>query len=180
MYIDRARRQFAQQGDLTLADLALGIVRVRTDDASRPALVIRNGAVGKCVVGLFLVAVALHDQELLLHIRAFDTAHGGIEQGPDVTPYFTPDLACRTPDRPGMLAADDRPIGIVIEINEFFAPADPDRLARSQHDAHGRLQALRPMFGRAQRTGRPIVGANEVTGLATTGEKAERVRQMRG
>ena len=50
--------------------------------------------------------------------------------------------------RPGMLAADDRLVGIVVEDRSDRARADPDRLARGEHDPDRRLQALRPFAGR--------------------------------
>ncbi len=140
----RRRRQFAQERELALADHPLGVVAVGAEDAAGRAVFGRDRAVGEGVVGLFGVAVALHDQELGFDIGALVAAHRRGEHGPDVAPDLAPDLGRRTAQRPGMLAADDRFVGVVVEIDQVPPPADPDRLARGEHDADGCLEALRP------------------------------------
>ena len=66
------RRQLAQQGELALADHPLGVIAIGAEYTAGRAVVGRDRAVGESVVGLFGVAIALHDQELLLDIGAFD------------------------------------------------------------------------------------------------------------
>jgi hypothetical protein len=55
-----------------------------------------------------------------------------------------------------MLAADDRLVGIVVEIGQLLPPADPDRLARGEHDPHRGLEAARPERGGPERGRRPV------------------------
>ena len=113
------RRQLAQQGELALADHPLGVVGVGAEDAAGGAVVGRDWAVGESVVGLFGVAVALHDQELRLDIGAFVAAHRRSQHGPDVAPDLAPHLGCRAAQRPRMPAADDRLVGVVVEVDQF-------------------------------------------------------------
>ncbi len=154
--IDRAGGELAQQVELPLGNHPLGIVGVGADDAADPTVVIRHRAVGEGVVGLLRIAVALHDQELLLDIGAFIATHRGRQHRADLRPDLAPHDAGRLAQRPRMLAADDRAIGVVVEVDELAAPADPDRLARGQHDAHRGLQAARPLCRRPERRRGPV------------------------
>ena len=60
-----------------------------------------------------------------------------------------------------VLAADDRFVRIVVEIDQLFAPADPYRLARRQHDANCGLQAPGPGRAWPERRLRPIEPINQ-------------------
>ncbi|MNN13847.1 hypothetical protein D3C81_1268930 [compost metagenome] len=165
------RGQLAQQLQLALGHHALGVVAVGADDAARAAVIVGHRAVGEGVVGLLRVAVALHDQQLLLDETAFAALHGRVQHRPDLWPDLAPDALGRLPQRRRMLAADDRLVRVVVEEAEVGAPAHPDRLARGQHDADGRLQALRPGLGRAQRRARPVVRTDQRAHLAAPGEE---------
>ena len=138
------RRQLAQQGELALADHPLGVIAIGAEYTAGCAVVGRDRAVGEGIVGLFGVAVALHDQELLLDIGAFMAPHRRGQHWTDVGPDLAPHFGRRTAERPGMLATDDRLVGVVVEVVQLRPPADPDRLARGQHDTNGGLEALGP------------------------------------
>jgi hypothetical protein len=170
--VGRRCGEFAQQHQLPFAEDARRVVAVRADDAADAAVVVGNRAVGERVVRLFGKAVALHDEELLFDERAFDTRQRRREQWRDVGPDLAPDDFGRLAERNRVLAADDRLVRVVIEEDEFAAPADPDRLARGQHDADGRLQALRPSLGAAERRRVPVVRAHQRAHLAAAREKA--------
>ncbi len=172
--VDRGGGDPAQQGQLAFGNHPAGIVGIGADDPARRAVIVGDRAVGEGVVGLLGIAVALHDQELLLDIGALDAAHGGGQHRTDLGPDLAPHLAGRAAQRPGMLAADDREIGVVIEIGQLGSPADPDRLARRQHDADGGPEALRPGFGRAQGRRGPVVRADQAAHVAAAGQKIER------
>ncbi len=179
--VDRPRRQFAQQSDLPLADHPRGVLGIGADDAAGRAVVVGDRAVGEGVVGLLRIAVALHDQELFLDIGPLDPAQRRGQHRADVGPDFAPHLRSRPAQRPGVLAADDRLIGIVIEIGQLGSPADPDRLARGQHDAHRRAQALGPRLRRPEGGSAPVVTADERAHLAAAGEEGqERILRRRG
>ena len=162
----RLRRQFAQQFELAFADDAVGVVGVGAEDAGGKAGIVADRAVGEGVVGFFRIAVALHDQELRLHVSADRTLPRLRQHGADVAPDLAPHLPRRFAERPRMLAADDRLIGIVIEIDELFAPADPDRLLRGEHDTDGGLERARPALGRAERGRGPVERAQQAGQLA--------------
>ena len=167
-----AARQFAQQRQLALADHALGIVGIGAEDSAGRAVRVRNRTVGEGVIGFFRKAVALHDQELGFDVGAFPFFHRPGEQRRDVLPDFVPHHPGRAAERPWMLAADDRLVGIVVEIDQLIAPADPDRLLRGEHDANGRLQALRPTIGRADRRAGPVKIPDQPGEFATADEQA--------
>ena len=166
------RRQIAQQRQLPLADDPLRIITVGADDAAHRAVIVRDRAVGERVVGLLGIAVAMHDEELGLDIGALIAAHGGVQHGADVGPDLPPDLGRRPAERPGMLAADDRLVRIVVKVDEVFAPADPDRLAGGEHDPQRHPQVLRPARGGAERCRAPVEGADQPAQLAAATQEA--------
>src|SRR5262249_47932084 len=85
----------------------------------------------------------------------------------------------RPAERPRMLAADDRLVGVVVEVDQLLAPADPDRLTRGEHDAHRGLEAARPEFGAAEGGGRPVERPHARPKLATTREKLQILLKLR-
>src|SRR6187401_2877106 len=72
-----------------------------------------------------------------------------------------------------MLAADDRLVGVVVEIDQVLAPADPERLARGQHDPNGGLEAERPALGRTQGRRGPVMRADQRAELSAAGQKMD-------
>ncbi len=169
--LGRLRRDVAQDLEPALADDPFGVVGVGADDAAGAVIVAGNGAVGERVVGFFRIPVALHDQELLLDVRALVALHRRGEHRPDLGPNLPPDLGRRLAECIGMLAADDRLVGIVVEKDQFRSPSDPDGLARRQHDAHGRLQTLRPACRHADGSLRPVQGPHALGHFAAPAQK---------
>src|SRR5262245_58295006 len=108
--------ELAQQGELPLADHALSVVGIGAEDAADRAVVVRYRAVGEGVVGLFRIAVALHDEELGLDVGALLAAHGLREHRADLGPEFAPYDGGGLAERPGMPAADDGLVGVVVEV----------------------------------------------------------------
>lgn len=74
-----------------------------------------------------------------------------------------------------MLAADDRLVGIVVEIDQLASPADPDRLLRSEHDAHGGLEAGGPVSGCSDRRTRPIEALHHLCEFSAADEQPLRI-----
>ncbi len=169
--VGRPGGQLAEQGHLPLADDAHRVVRVGADDPAGASLVVGDGAVGKGVVGLLLIPVALHDQELRLDVRPLVSGHGGPQHGPDHVPDLAPYDGGGLPQGLRVLPSDDALIGVVVEVGELRSPADPDGLAGGQHDAHAGLQALRPAVGGAEGSGRPVEGAHPRPHLAAAGKE---------
>ena len=162
------RGKLAQQRQLPLADYTLRIVAVGAKNAADAAVVCWDRAIGEGVVGLLRIAVALHDEELRFHIGAFLAAHRLGQHGRDVVPDLAPDFLGRPAERPRMLAADDRLVGVIIEVDQLGPPPDPDRLAGSQHNADRGLETLRPSFRRTERRRRPVEFAQQYRELASS------------
>ena len=164
-------RKLAQQSELPLADDAPGVVGIGADDSARGALVVGNRAIRESVIGLLPISAALHDQELLLDVDPLVALHGGREHRRDLVPDFAPHFLGRPAERPRMLAADDRLVGIVIKVSQFISPADPDRLTGREHDPHRGLQTARPGLRFTQRRARPVVGTQPRAQFSAAGEK---------
>ena len=77
--------------------------------------------------------------------------------GADVVPDLRPDLAGRPAQRPGVLGAEGHlGVGVVVEEGEVRPPAQPHGVAGVEHDADDRLEALRPLGRRPDRSFRPV------------------------
>ena len=122
-----------------------------------------NRAVGKGVVGLFGVAVALHDEELRFDVGSLVAAHGGVEHRPDIAPDFAPDLGGRPPERPRVFPADDRLVGIVVEVDQFT----PQPIQIGWREVSMIRIAMRrfcgQVCGRSQRGRHPVEFTDELT-----------------
>src|SRR5262249_15890469 len=102
-------------------------------------------------------------QEMLLHIGSFFLRHGLVEQWSNIAPDFAPHFRSGAPKRPRMLAADDGLVGIVVEVGEILAPADPDRLLPGQHHSPAPSYAVRPLLRTPDGSGFPIVCRHELS-----------------
>src|ERR1700677_1152816 len=71
-----------------------------------------------------------------------------------------------------MLDADNRPVGVVIKRDEFFAPPDDNRKARIQTSGNCGLEGLRPGFDRTQGRARPVERARQLAHRAPTRKDA--------
>ncbi len=74
-----------------------------------------------------------------------------------------------------MLAADNRLVRVIVELEQITSPADPDRLARGEHYPGGGLETLRPVGQRAEGGGRPVEGADALAHFAAADDKREAV-----
>ena len=169
--VTRFGGEVPQERELPRADHPLRIFAVGAEDPSDRPVVARDRAIGKCVVGFFRVAVALHDQELRFDKRPLISAERRVQHRSDLGPYFAPDLARRAAEGPRVLAADDRLVSVVVEVGEIVSPTDPDRLARRQHDPDRHFQALRPGLRRCQGGCVPGIGAQAPAEFSAAGEK---------
>ncbi len=163
--------QLAQQREPPLAQDADGVVGVGAEDPAGAALVVRHRAVGEGEVGLLGVAVAVHDEEERLVVGALVPLEGGGGPGTDVVPDLPPHLARGLAQRARVLAAEDGPVRVVVEIGEPVAPPDEHRLAGGEHDADGGLEGARPAVHRAEGRSGPVVAAHELAQLTAAGEE---------
>ena len=68
-----------------------------------------------------------------------------------------------------MLVAEDRPVAVVVDLDELGAPPEELRKAGGEADADGGAQALRPSSDGAERGGAPVVGPDEGPELTAAG-----------
>ncbi len=122
------------------------------------------------------VAVAVEEHALVVDVRAFASV-GADHHRADHRQRGGPADLERLPHRLGMLGAADRAVGIVVDLHVVRPPRDQDREGRRQAQADGRAQALRPARHGAERRGRPVHRADQLSHLAAAGQPARVVRQ---
>jgi hypothetical protein len=153
----RGLGELAQGGQPALAEHAVGLL---DDDAQHPRrlpALVAERAVGERVVGLLAVAAALQEQPQVLVPRRGPARHHRLDPRADVAPDLGPDLVGAPAERPRVLGRQRvGRVRVVVEERQLGAPRHPHREAGAEHDAHGRLQALRPALGRAERGRRPV------------------------
>ena len=116
-----------------------------------------NRAVGvgeECFLG---ETVPLHDELELLVPGRPPLAHHQLGLRTDRVPDLGPDLPSGAPEGRRVAVAQDRGVGVVVDVDQCVAPPDEHRVARIEHDPDRGLQAGRPPFGGAQRSLRPVV-----------------------
>src|ERR1700756_4277397 len=101
------RGEIAQQGQLALTDHALSVITVSTENSANRAVCVRHRTVGEGVVGFLGVAVALHDQQLGLHVRTLLATQSSFEHRTDIAPDLAPDLMGGPTECPRVSATDD-------------------------------------------------------------------------
>ncbi len=87
-----------------------------------------------------------------LALAAQDALVEGAELRIDLPPHFPQ----RAAQRAGMLVAQDRAIGVVVDQNELGTPSDRHRKARGEDHGEAELEALGPSFAAAERGAGPV------------------------
>src|SRR5882757_8101230 len=137
----------------------------------------RTVAVGP--VDLLQPAVARDRNELVLMPRRTAAAHHLLDLGTDNVPDFRPALPSALTERARMaLGSHGLAIGVIVELNEFFAPPDEHRMVGIQQDAQRGPQTLRPGFRKPERTCRPVVGPGQAAHLPAAGEEIRKSRSV--
>src|SRR5690606_39451067 len=80
-----------------------------------------------------------------------------------IVPEFGPVLTGRLAEGAGMLVADCRSVGIVVEGYEFGPPEHHDLGARSEQKIDGKAQAVRPVRHWPQPRVRPVMGGYQIS-----------------
>ena len=93
------------------------------------------------------------------------------KSGPRTCPHLAPALAGGTTERPGMLRAEHRRVGVVVDRDELRAPEEDHLSPGWQQDADRTPEALRPRLHGAKRGRRPVVLANAAAHLAAAREE---------
>ena len=92
-------------------------------------------------MGLLDVAVAVHLQEDVLHPRRRAAAEGRLDERADDVPDLRPALRGRLPHRSRVLGAEDRPRGVVVDLDVAGSPPEEELEAVDQEDPHHGAQA---------------------------------------
>ncbi len=92
----------------------------------------------------------LHDQQQGLVVGAFVAAERLRRARSDLVPDLSPHDGGWLAKRLRVLAAEDRPVRIVVQVDQPFAQPDEHRLARREDDADQRGKAARPGCCRAE------------------------------
>ncbi len=169
-----------QRRQAPLPEHPLGGLGDGAEDASHPAGLVGDRAVGVGEVALLRVAVAVDDQPLVGRPGGTAAGHDLLEHRADDVPDLAPDLSARCAQRPRVLALPEhRPVGVVVDHHQLGPPPQQDGEARRQADADRGAQALRPVLRVAERAGRPVAGVDERRELAA-GHTAGSPRRRRG
>ena len=145
------RAEVAQRPQSPLAEHALGRLGHRDEVAEHVGALASDRAVGEREVGLFQVAVALHQElEVGGPGRIAGRHHVAVERPADV-PDLGPALVAALAHRTRMLRSEEGPVTIVVKLHDLRAPPDRHRETRGQTDAETRAQALRPGVDRTER-----------------------------
>ncbi len=176
----RVRAQIPQRRHPSLADDPYGVLAHHAQHADHLAVVIAQRTVGEGVVRLLGKPRPLQKQQQPLVPGRFARGQHGLDPRADVPPDLRPHLARRAAQGPRILPTQRvAPIRGVAEERQLRTPRHPHRETRGEQDAHGRLQALRPLRRLAQRRGRPVHRRQVPADLAIGGEHLAALRRQR-
>src|SRR6202011_2761908 len=112
-------------------------------------------------IDIFELSVADDGDELILVPGCLTFGHDGCDLGSDDGPNLWPAVAAILSEGCGMLVAPEAgAIGVVIELDEFFAPPEKHWMAGGEHGVDGNEQCLRPVLDGADRGLAPVEGAS--------------------
>ena len=174
-----ARAEVAQGREAALANDLLGDLADGRQHAADAAgrVGVGRGAVGEGEVG-FLVEAAPAQLELdVIGPAGWAAAERGVDQRLQPVGHLGPHLAERPPQRPRMLLAQHRAVGVVVDRDVVGTPPQQLREAVGQDQADDGLQRRRPGLHRAERRRAPVLGADQGAHLARAFEK-DQVRRL--
>ncbi len=148
--------QIAQRRQTTLPQHAVGFLGDDAEHAPDGAVIGGERAVGEGVIGFLGVAAALQQQHQALVPGRRAGVQNVVDARTDIGPDLRPDIAGRLAQRPGVLDAKGRRIGVVVKEGEVLAPSHPHRIARGDHDPQDCHQAVRPCLAGTDTRCRPV------------------------
>ncbi len=164
--------ELPQQAQAAGVDRPVRVLRDHAEHAGNPAVVLVQRAVGERVVGLFREAAALEEQPQAFIPGGLAGGQYVLDPRPDDRPDLRPHLARRPAERPRVLGAQGHPgVGIVVEEGQVRAPAHPHGVARGEHHADDRPDALRPLRGRPDGRALPVELTHHRRQLARSDEQ---------
>ena len=131
---------------------------------------IRHRAVRDREMGLLDKPVPVDFQDEVLHPGRRPAVEGCIDQRLQHVPDLAPACADRLPQRPRVLRAEHRAVGIVVDRDILGAPPQEQRKSVREQKTHHHAEAWRPGGGRANRRLRPVERPYRRAHLATVSE----------
>ncbi len=173
--------EVAQNAQPALAEHPLGRLDDRDEDAADRSVLVADRAVGEREVAFLDIAVAVERQQLVDEGTGLAGRKHPVEHRPDEVPDLGESVGGARTERARMLGrAENRPVGVIVELDELRPPGDVHGIAGVQQDAERRPQALRPALDRPERRRRPVVGADQRAHRAAAGGKIGPLRAVTG
>ncbi len=133
---------------------------------------VAHGAVAVGPIDVFQLSVADDGDELILVPACLTAGHDGFDLGSDDWPYLGPALDAILSQRARMFVGPEAgAIGVVIELDEVFAPPEKHWVPGGEHGVDGDEQRFGPLLDWADRGLAPIERASEIGHLAGAEDK---------
>ena len=159
------RAEISQGAQAAFAEHAPGLLVDDAEDAADAAVLDADRIVRDVVVRLFEEPLPVEKEGVLLRPERLTRPDHALEERSEDVPHLAPALARGTTERPRMLRAEHRRIGIVVDRDELGTPEEDDLRLRRQQDADRAPEALRPRLHRTERRCRPVVRADALAHL---------------
>jgi hypothetical protein len=150
-----------------------GLVHRAEDAADPPGVVLERPVGEREVGGLDRPGAVDRQQEILDPVRRAGLEHGAEHRADDV-PDLGPALRRRLSERARVLAAEDRPIGVVVDLRELGAPEEDDRIVEREQRPRVREERSRPALARPERGRRPVGALEQAERLRPAGCRSRR------
>src|SRR5690606_32551299 len=139
--------EIAQRAQSALSDHSPGRFADDTEHAADTAGFVAHRIVRNVEVGLFEIAVSLHEEWAILGPERFAGGKHAVEDLLQArAPQLVPGFANRPAQRAWMLGAEHRTVRIVVKRDQLLSPEERDLRLGGQQDAECAAQTLRPCF----------------------------------
>ena len=176
----RAGAEVAQDHDATLGNhLLCNLVHRRQHAADAPRRrVVGNRTVGDREMRFLDEAMATDLQKDILHPSGRPAVEGRIDQRLQDMSNFRPALAERLANRPGVLRAEHRTVGIVVNRNVFRPPPEQQGKPVRQQEADHHPQSRGPRPDRAKRRLGPVLRPDQLAHLPAAADEVDIVVEV--
>jgi hypothetical protein len=147
------------------------------EDARDAAVLAGDGEQGIGPVAVVDLPGEVPHQQRIDHVHRLALGDDAVELRPEHVPDVLQHLARRPPQHAGMPpVAKERAPGVVVEEEVVGTPEHRRGSRRAQGNAERRAERLRPIVNGAERSGRPVVPADERTHLAAARQEGLQLR----
>ena len=174
---DEARRLLEQPREALALGMHLparphrgGGLRAGAEHARDRAVLDPHRRVTEGEVGLLRVAVAMHREGDVIHMRGLARI-GPRQDRPNLVPDVVPHLVEGLAQRARMASAAHRCVAVIVEGDVRLAPDDQHGLLRAEHHADQSLERRRPRLRAPERRRRPVDPSDQRAGLAAAVEE---------